>query len=168
MSNEIDFRNLNQASELENITENTKVVVLEDGITKQTDATNFIKADELPAVTSEDNGDILTVVNGAWAKAVPSGGNNDFVVTYTLGDTIIADKTFAEIKAAYEAGKNIKVIAPFVDVILTLTRVTDTFIVVSNICFVENKIQYIDIQQTSRQGEADLIEPTMKTVTPDA
>ena len=26
-------------------------------------------APELPAVTSEDNGDILKVVNGAWAKA---------------------------------------------------------------------------------------------------
>lgn len=26
---------------------------------------------ELPAVTSDDNGDVLTVVEGAWAKAVP-------------------------------------------------------------------------------------------------
>lgn len=28
----------------------------------------------LPPVTAEDNGDVLTVVNGAWAKAAPSGG----------------------------------------------------------------------------------------------
>ena len=28
----------------------------------------------LPAVTSDDNGDVLTVVSGAWAKAQPSGG----------------------------------------------------------------------------------------------
>ena len=26
---------------------------------------------ELPSVTSSDNGDVLTVVNGAWAKAAP-------------------------------------------------------------------------------------------------
>lgn len=26
---------------------------------------------ELPAVTSDDNGDVLTVVSGAWAKATP-------------------------------------------------------------------------------------------------
>lgn len=35
---------------------------------------------ELPEVTSADNGDVLTVVEGAWAKAAPSGGNK-FVVT---------------------------------------------------------------------------------------
>lgn len=28
----------------------------------------------LPSVTSDDNGDVLTVVNGEWAKAAPSGG----------------------------------------------------------------------------------------------
>lgn len=28
----------------------------------------------LPEVTSEDNGNVLTVVEGAWAKAAPSGG----------------------------------------------------------------------------------------------
>lgn len=31
-------------------------------------------SDALPAVTATDNGDVLTVVEGAWAKAVPSGG----------------------------------------------------------------------------------------------
>ena len=28
----------------------------------------------LPAVTSDDNGDVLTVVEGSWTKAQPSGG----------------------------------------------------------------------------------------------
>ena len=39
------------------------------------------------------------------------GGNNDFVVTYTINDsdlTVTADKTFAEINAAFEAKKNVK------------------------------------------------------------
>lgn len=31
-------------------------------------------SDALPAVTAADNGDVLTVVEGAWAKAAPSGG----------------------------------------------------------------------------------------------
>ena len=61
---------------------------------------------ELPAVTSDDNGDVLTVVEGAWAKAAPSGGGSDiFVVTYTDNNgTLTYDKTFAEIYAAYSAG----------------------------------------------------------------
>lgn len=37
-----------------------------------------------------------------------AGGNNDFVVTYTEDNgTITADKTFEEIKAAYNTGKHI-------------------------------------------------------------
>lgn len=31
---------------------------------------------ELPKVTSSDNGDVLTVVEGKWAKAAPSGGGS--------------------------------------------------------------------------------------------
>lgn len=31
---------------------------------------------ELPAVSSTDNGDVLTVVSGEWAKAEPSGGSS--------------------------------------------------------------------------------------------
>ena len=30
---------------------------------------------ELPAVTADDNGDVLTVVEGAWTNAAPSGGD---------------------------------------------------------------------------------------------
>lgn len=40
----------------------------------------------LPEVTSADNGDVLTVVEGAWAKAAPSGGGK-FVVTLTEDTT---------------------------------------------------------------------------------
>ena len=40
----------------------------------------------LPSVTSDDNGDVLTVVSGAWAKAAPSGG----------GDTVIVNATASE------------------------------------------------------------------------
>ena len=58
----------------------------------------------LPAVTSDDNGDVLTVVEGSWAKAQPSGGGA-FVVNFSLTDeTYSADKTFAEIIAAFDSG----------------------------------------------------------------
>lgn len=61
----------------------------------------------LPAVTSDDNGDVLTVVEGTWAAAAPSGGGSDiFVVTYTDNSgTVTSDKTLAEIYTAIQAGK---------------------------------------------------------------
>ena len=53
----------------------------------------------LPAVTGSDNGNVLTVVEGAWAKAAPSGGV--LVVHGTMGEeyAVTLDKTFAEIRA---------------------------------------------------------------------
>lgn len=45
---------------------------------------------ELPAVTSDDNGDVLTVVNGAWSKAEPSGGLPE-VTSTDAGKALIVD-----------------------------------------------------------------------------
>lgn len=53
----------------------------------------------LPAVTSDDNGDVLTVVNGAWDKASPSG-DSTFLVNESESTL---DKTFAEIWTAIES-----------------------------------------------------------------
>lgn len=65
----------------------------------------------LPAVTSEDDGDVLTVVNGAWNKATPSGGGGVLTVqvTQTEADSTYAtaDKTYAEVMAAIQSGKQV-------------------------------------------------------------
>lgn len=61
----------------------------------------------LPEVTSDDNGDVLTVVEGAWAKAAPSGGAMLVTLTYdTVADdgTYTADKSYADIHAALASG----------------------------------------------------------------
>lgn len=61
----------------------------------------------LPAVTSDDNGKVLGVVNGAWAA---SEQGKKFIVTLTptaLDYSGTMDKTVAEINAAYEAGQQI-------------------------------------------------------------
>lgn len=52
----------------------------------------------LPAVTAADNGDVLTVVNGAWDKAASSGGGGVLVVNVTDGT---CDKTWQEIHDAF-------------------------------------------------------------------
>ena len=58
----------------------------------------------LPAVTAEDNGDVLTVVDGAWGKAAPSGGGGVLAVNVTedpdTPDLYVCDKTAGEMYAA--------------------------------------------------------------------
>ena len=70
-------------------------------------------ANELPAVTGSDNGDVLTVVEGAWAKAAPSagGGVSSLICTPSVSGGICSlDKTFKEIKEAFEAGSPIHIL----------------------------------------------------------
>ena len=55
----------------------------------------------LPPVTSEDNGDVLTVVEGAWGKAAPSGGGGGAVRINVVYDELLEaprfEKTWAEV-----------------------------------------------------------------------
>jgi len=54
----------------------------------------------LPEVTTDDNGDVLTVVEGEWAKATPSSGTDILFVTATYDDveqTYTLNKTWTEI-----------------------------------------------------------------------
>ena len=62
---------------------------------------NAVKA-ELPAVTSTDNGKVLKVTDGAWAKG---DINNNLIVT--IDNEGKASMNNSEIKAAFEEGKNI-------------------------------------------------------------
>lgn len=62
---------------------------------------NGIVSGGLPSVTSTDNGDVLTVVEGAWAKAAPSGGGA-LIVHEVEG---VLDKTWQEISDAVDSGR---------------------------------------------------------------
>lgn len=55
----------------------------------------------LPSVTDADNGDVLTVVDGAWDKAAPSGGGGLSGIEFstTDGTTWTCNKTYAELMA---------------------------------------------------------------------
>lgn len=85
---------------------------------------NWSKADipsQLPTVTTTDNGDVLTVVEGAWAKAVPSGGVSPLICTPSVSGGICSlDKTFKEIKEAFEAGSPIHILDELVYTTVTI------------------------------------------------
>lgn len=60
---------------------------IEEGIQEALDCCES----ELPAVTAADNGDVLTVVNGQWDKAAPSGGDAGYECTST--DTTLTEES---------------------------------------------------------------------------
>lgn len=67
----------------------------------------------LPSVTAEDNGDVLTVVDGEWSKASGGGGGGagafmvKFILDMQTGEITSADKTAEEIYQACKDGKNV-------------------------------------------------------------
>lgn len=82
-----------------------------DGQVLHYDGTEWINATpvaELPAVTSDDNGDVLTVVEGAWAKAEPSGVEKIYYVdNVNAGANISTEILVQTIKQKYEEGYTI-------------------------------------------------------------
>lgn len=64
----------------------------------------------LPAVTSDDNGDVLQVIEGAWAKGPAPAADNDFLIVGTMDGegNITSETSISDILAADTAGKNIK------------------------------------------------------------
>lgn len=61
----------------------------------------------LPSVTSDDNGDVLKVVNGEWEKAAESATSGMIVMFTASGGTYSADKTLSEITEAFTSTKNV-------------------------------------------------------------
>lgn len=66
-------------------------------------------ASELPEVSAADNGDLLGVSAGAWAKVSPAERRGrHFVIDYTVGDTqetLKNSKTLGDIVTAIKAGE---------------------------------------------------------------
>ena len=62
----------------------------------------------LPDVSADDNGDVLTVVEGEWAKATPSGGGgNTLIINVLYNEQYMMgylDKNFTEIRTALASG----------------------------------------------------------------
>ena len=64
----------------------------------------------LPAVTSSDNGDVLTVVEGAWAKAAAPSGSFVIPLTMTYNNGWVytnSEITIQDVIDAVDAGKNV-------------------------------------------------------------
>ena len=65
-------------------------------------------ASGLPAVSGDDNGKVLTVVEGEWAPAAGGGGGGSLIVEITQsGNVYTMNKTAGEIIEALSSGKQI-------------------------------------------------------------
>lgn len=110
----------------------------------------------LPAVTSDDNGDLLGVVEGAWAKVEPTTGGETFTVTLTKEDDIwTADKTIAEIVTAHAAGKNCVAVGDYLGAGFTIAvpltvsfNGDEVFAVFSGVLGIENEYFNIAVSGT--------------------
>ena len=83
---------------------------------------------QLPEVTADDNGDVLAVVEGAWAKAAPAGGVFNVTVTEETDDDNtynIMNKTYNEILTAFSSGITVLVTLPDSGGISTVTACLD-------------------------------------------
>lgn len=125
---------------------------------------------DLPEVTSDDNGDVLTVVGGAWAKAAPAGVF-DIIYTYGENDTITCNKTGIEIAHAYAENKylSFSLVAGFGTVYANSFQISgndaDGFLIDVNFCgtsYFPEDTEHImaygySIEQESISGEDDEI-----------
>jgi hypothetical protein len=81
VTNTPDMINAIAALDLDAIADNAVTTdTIKDGNVTEAKLADGVKAKlnatELPAVTAEDNGSVLTVVEGAWAKVAPAPANN--------------------------------------------------------------------------------------------
>lgn len=80
-------------------------------ITEMLDAMSELELSELPDVTADDNGDVLTVVDGAWAKAAAGSNVAKFSINMVsgAGGTTVTLKsgTLQDVENAVTAGKTV-------------------------------------------------------------
>lgn len=109
----------------------TNVVAIND----LTEKTSAVGQDDLLVIAEKvDDAYITKSIKATSVGGGGGGGADDFVVNFTITppDSATSTTTFAEIKSAYQQGKNIKGIGTITgmgDLILYPTMITDTDVV---------------------------------------
>ena len=96
----------------------------------------------LPEVSADDNGDVLTVVEGEWAKAAPSGGGYDAIINFSVDDggnitATLVEGTFADVTAKMMDGDPVSIACSQV------TEEAYEAYLVEGIAFEEGEISFI-------------------------
>jgi hypothetical protein len=76
------YAKLGGTDDIENITAISDMVDLIEDVAESGGGSS------LPEVTADDNGDVLTVVSGEWAKAAPSGGGLNWTILFDQDITL--------------------------------------------------------------------------------
>ena len=133
-----------------------KAVVGED--TKKNNPTKIVSdladnysggGSSLPEVSASDNGMLLTVVEGEWDKAdAPSGSEPLIVTLQASGSDWIFDKTFTEVKEAFDEGRIVLILSPenraanpFASIAVYYSATNTTCIVITS--YGQNQLEYI-------------------------
>ena len=101
----------------------------------------------LPEVTEDDNGKVLTVVEGTWNKAETSGGGVFYVNVLTNEGVISLDKTWKEIHDALTVNKQAVFLIEDVDGYYTVSPLSAIY--------VDASVYYIEIYGGNTSYTAD-------------
>lgn len=108
-----------------------------------------------PDISNPQDGDTLVydAAEEKWVNGSGGSGGNDFIITVEFGqdDELVADKTFAEIKQAYAAGKTMWLFldgGKYAPVAISLSDGELSWIMfdLSYFTFDNNKIEFVGVQ----------------------
>lgn len=102
---------------------------------------------DLPTVTSDDNGKVLKVIEGAWDKGTESGGASDLLVNFAVDTdegTVTTITSIADIVTAINGGTNVRCAVTEGDSAFVATGKLDGYVIDEGVAYIFFSYYYWD------------------------